>query len=52
MVGLHRFSKPGDELTLCSFHFDGHEHYGRHLDTERIIDRMRPSLRDGIIIAA
>jgi hypothetical protein len=49
--GLALFSGPGDELSIHSLHFDGHEHYRRRLGRQRIIGRLgtlpaRVSLQD------
>lgn len=45
--GLHLFADESRTLTVASFHFDGHEHYGRHVDGDRIVERLG-SLRDGV----
>jgi hypothetical protein len=43
--GLHALFGATDTVHISRMHFDGHEHYTRHLDRERIIGRMR-GLRD------
>jgi hypothetical protein len=48
--GLHLFSRTSDGITLGSLHFDGHEHYQRHIDPERILGRLVPNLRNGVQI--
>jgi hypothetical protein len=35
--GLTMFSRQGDELCIRSLHFDGHKHYKRRLDLNRIL---------------
>ena len=49
--GLHLFAEESRALTVRSFHFDGHEHYGRKLDAMRIIGRLG-SLRGQVQIHA
>ncbi|MDP2647909.1 MAG: hypothetical protein Q8P35_01555 [Candidatus Yanofskybacteria bacterium] len=48
--GLHLFSTTGASLHVASFHFDGHQHYRRHVDVDRIVGRIG-SLREGVTIA-
>ena len=49
--GLHLFSKANnDGLLVKSFHFDGYKHYGRRLDSKRIVGRLG-ALRDGVAVA-
>ncbi|MGD8114022.1 MAG: hypothetical protein ACQEWA_03990, partial [Sphaerochaetaceae bacterium] len=43
--GLHLLGSNESPIHVHSLHFDGHEHYGRKLSKERIIDRMN-DLRD------
>ncbi len=38
--GLAIFSGQGDQLCIRSLHFDGHQHYGRSVDRERILGRL------------
>jgi len=38
--GLSLFSSGGSELSINSIHFDGHEHHRRHIDRNRIIERI------------
>jgi hypothetical protein len=47
--GLHLFRNHTSELTIGSFHFDGHKHYGRHVDPARILYGLR-NLRSGVRI--
>jgi hypothetical protein len=47
--GLHLFAGESKELTVSSFHFDGHEHHQRRLDPARIIGRL-DSLRQQVTI--
>lgn len=44
--GLHVMFDQANPVTICSIHFDGHEHYGRHVDKGRLIDRLKIGLRD------
>lgn len=48
--GLHLFARGGESITLGSLHFDGYEHYHRHIDSNRILGRLIPTLREGIEI--
>lgn len=43
--GIHWLGKETDPINIKSIHFDGHEHYHRKIDEERIIGRIK-SLRD------
>lgn len=45
--GLHLFEDQSRDLTIVSLHFDGHEHYGRHVNETRIVERMK-GLRDTV----
>jgi hypothetical protein len=47
--GLHLFAGDSNELTVSSFHFDGHEHHRRRLDSARIIGRLG-NLREQVTI--
>jgi hypothetical protein len=38
--GLHFFGSDCAPIRIAKMHFDGYEHYGRHLDRERIIERL------------
>lgn len=38
--GLHLLGSVDDTIKILSFHFDGHEHIGRHYDINRIVDRI------------
>jgi hypothetical protein len=50
--GVHLFSKTSsDGLLLKSFHFDGYKHYGRRVDSARVIGRLG-TLRDGVSVAS
>jgi hypothetical protein len=48
--GLHLFADQSQELSVRSFHFDGHLHYGRRIDAGRIIDRLG-TLHNGVHVA-
>lgn len=39
--GLHFLGKPEDGIHIKKMHFDGYEHYARHLDRSRIVDRLK-----------
>jgi hypothetical protein len=39
--GMHLLGGYDSTIRICSFHFDGHEHYGRHIDIRRIVNRIR-----------
>ena len=39
--GLHALFDPENPVHITRVHFDGHEHYKRNLDKDRIIGRMR-----------
>lgn len=43
--GIHILGNSEEAIQIRSFHFDGHEHYGRHIDISRIVDRIT-NLRD------
>ena len=43
--GLHRLGSPQNPIRIEALHFDGHEHYQRHLDQDRILGRLY-GLRD------
>ncbi|MEW5842609.1 MAG: hypothetical protein AB1775_05040 [Bacteroidota bacterium] len=38
--GLKSLIEPTSEINIASFHFDNHEHYGRSLDINKIINRL------------
>jgi len=38
--GLSLFSRSGEKIVVHSLHFDGHEHYQRHVDRARILNLM------------
>jgi len=44
-AGIHYLGGDDDTIEIDSIHFDGHEHYGRNIDKERIISRIY-GLRD------
>lgn len=54
--GLHSLFDENNPIVVSSLHFDGHEHYQRNIDTNRIIERLKPELRqycqieDGIVV--
>ena len=39
--GLHFLGNPSSIIEIEEMHFDGHEHYDRHLDKARIVDRLQ-----------
>ena len=43
--GLHFLFDSDHPITVCSIHFDGHEHHKRHIDRNRIIGMLKPDLR-------
>ncbi len=43
--GLHLLFDKDHPITVSSIHFDGYEHYRRHIDRNRIIGRLKPDLR-------
>jgi len=43
--GLHFLAKEDEVIKIDRIHFDGHEHYSRHIDYDRIINRLT-SLRE------
>jgi hypothetical protein len=43
--GLHFLGDEDSRIEISNLHFDGYKHYGRHIDSERIIKRMN-GLRD------
>jgi len=43
--GLHLLFDENDPATITSIHFDGYEHNRRHVDTDRIIGRLKGGLR-------
>ncbi len=47
--GVHSLFSDENPINIVKLHFDGHEHYARHIDRERIIGRLR-GLRDYISI--
>lgn len=54
--GLHMLGSADSPITISKLHFDGHEHYKRHVDKDRIIGRLKGlreycgfSTGDGII---
>ena len=38
--GLHLLGNPSEVIRIEKMHFDGHEHYARHLDRNRIVGRL------------
>lgn len=38
--GMHLLGTTEEPIHIRSFHFDGHEHLGRHVDLSRIVDRI------------
>lgn len=38
--GLHFLGSHENPIEITKIHFDGHEHYGRHIDKHRIVDRI------------
>jgi len=38
--GMHYLGTNQDPIDVVSMHFDGHEHYGRHIDYARIVGRL------------
>jgi hypothetical protein len=48
--GLHFLGNEDDPIALQRIHFDGHEHYHRHVDRSRLVDRLT-GLRDYCNIA-
>ncbi len=38
--GIHLLGSQENPIKICSIHFDGHEHHGRHIDRDRIIGRL------------
>jgi len=38
--GLNFFAASNDLIHLRSIHLDGHQHYGRHIDVDRIVGRI------------
>lgn len=38
--GIHSLGDDGNPISITRMHFDGHQHYGRHLDRQRIVDRL------------
>jgi hypothetical protein len=38
--GLHLLGNPDEVIHIEKMHFDGHEHYARHLDRDRIVGRL------------
>jgi hypothetical protein len=38
--GLHFLGSDNAPIRIAKMHFDGHQHYGRHLDRERIVERL------------
>jgi len=43
--GLHLLFDENDSVTITSIHFDGYEHYRRHVDADRIVGRLEGALR-------
>lgn len=43
--GIHLLGNNKNTIHITKMHFDGHEHYGRHINQTRIINRLS-SLRD------
>ncbi len=44
--GLHYLFDETNPIRLCSIHLDGYQHYRRHVDKKRLIDRLRTGLRE------
>jgi hypothetical protein len=38
--GLHFLGSHADPIRISKIHFDGHQHYYRHIDRDRIADRI------------
>lgn len=38
--GIHLLGNEQEPIHIQSFHFDGHEHFGRHIDLNRIVKRI------------
>lgn len=49
--GLHFLGEDEDPIRIERIHFDGHEHYKRHVDRHRIVDRIE-GLRDYCTISS
>ncbi|OGC84096.1 MAG: hypothetical protein A2V73_00545 [candidate division Zixibacteria bacterium RBG_19FT_COMBO_42_43] len=43
--GLNLLSSESDSMVIKSLHFDGHQHYGRRISRERIVQRLTEGLR-------
>lgn len=39
--GLHFLGSEESPIRISRLHFDGHEHLGRHIDRQRIVDRIQ-----------
>lgn len=48
--GLHYLGSAGTPINVTRIHFDGYEHYRRHIDRERIVGKIR-GLREYCAIA-
>jgi len=49
--GLHMLGSAAAPISITKLHFDGHEHYRRHVDRERILSRLK-GLRHYCSVAA
>lgn len=49
--GLHMMFDENNPVAICSIHLDGHQHYRRHVDINRLIGRLKMGLRDYCTIA-
>jgi hypothetical protein len=38
--GLHYLGSQDEQINIIKMHFDGHEHYNRNIDRERIVNRL------------
>lgn len=39
--GLHSLGSPENPICISKIHFDGHQHYYRHIDRDRIVNRIQ-----------
>lgn len=49
--GLHFLYDDYNQIVIQSIHLDGHEHYRRHIDRERLVGRLQGRLRNYCHIA-
>lgn len=47
--GLNLFSNSTDNIEICNIHFDGHKHYKRNIDKNRLLGRLS-GLKDNIVL--